>query len=88
MMSLGERRMDLPRDHRSRRVCWIGPANSMHIMTEALGMALPGTTPVRAGSDRMFENARQAARRVMDFIADDIRPRDISTPLLPHFETP
>ena len=52
----------------------------MHIMTEALGMALPGTTPVRAGSDRMFENARQAARRVMDLIADDIRPRDISTP--------
>ena len=49
----------------------------MHIMTEALGMALPGTTPVRAGSDRMFENARQAARRVMDLIADDIRPRDI-----------
>ncbi len=58
----------------------LGTANSMHILCEALGMALPGTTPVRAASDAMFANARAAGRQVMTLIAEDIRPRAILTP--------
>ena len=33
----------------------MGTANSMHISCEALGMTLPGTTPVRANSQAMWD---------------------------------
>ncbi len=38
----------------------MGTANSMHITCEVLGMALPGTTPVLAGSPAMWDAVRQA----------------------------
>ena len=38
----------------------MGTANSMHIVCEALGMALPGSAPVLANSERMFDFARAA----------------------------
>lgn len=58
----------------------MGTANSMHIVCEALGMALPGSTPIAANSPRMFEFVRQAGRRIVAMVEEDLKPRDILTP--------
>jgi dihydroxy-acid dehydratase len=58
----------------------MGTANSMHIAAEALGMALPGTTPVLANSPRMWAAVAAAGRRIVELVAEDARPRDILTP--------
>ena len=58
----------------------MGTANTMHIACEALGMSLPGTTPVRANSTPMWEAVERASARIVDMIAEDLRPRDILTP--------
>lgn len=57
----------------------MGTANSMHIVTEALGMAMPGSTPTLANSPRMWQTVADAGRRILELIEDDIRPRDILT---------
>lgn len=57
----------------------MGTANSMHIATEALGMALPGTTPVAANSQAMFDAARRAGQRIVEMVLEDLKPRDILT---------
>jgi len=57
----------------------MGTANSMHIVCEALGMALPGSAPVLANSERMFEFARRAGRRIVEMVREDLRPRAIYT---------
>lgn len=59
----------------------LGTANSMHIMAEALGMTLPGAAPVRAGSERMWAMARDAAREIVAILAAGLRPRDVMTPM-------
>jgi dihydroxy-acid dehydratase len=51
----------------------------MHCMTEALGMALPGTTPIRAGSERLDKVLSLAGRQILDLVEGDIRPRQILT---------
>lgn len=58
----------------------MGTANSMHIVCEALGLALPGSTPILANSDRMFAFARQAGERIVRMVEEDLKPRDILTP--------
>ncbi len=58
----------------------MGTANSMHIVCEALGMTLPGASPVLANSPRMFELARQSGRRIVEMVWEDLKPRDILTP--------
>jgi dihydroxy-acid dehydratase len=58
----------------------MGTANSMHIVCEALGMALPGGAPVLANSPKMFDVARRAARRIVEMVLDDLKPRDILSP--------
>ncbi len=58
----------------------MGTANSMHIVCEALGMTLPGSAPVLANSPKMFEFARRAGRRIVEMVADDLKPRDILSP--------
>jgi dihydroxy-acid dehydratase len=58
----------------------MGTANSMHIATEALGMALPGSTPVLANGPRMWQTVATAGRRIVELIDEDIRPRDILLP--------
>ncbi|MXO59840.1 dihydroxy-acid dehydratase [Altererythrobacter salegens] len=55
-------------------------ANTMHSVVEALGMCLPGHAPVRANSPKMQANARAAARRIVEMVAEDLKPRDILTP--------
>jgi dihydroxy-acid dehydratase len=57
----------------------MGTANSMHVVTEALGMALPGSTPVLANSSHMFENVRKAGERIVQMVWEDLKPRDIIT---------
>jgi dihydroxy-acid dehydratase len=57
----------------------LATANSMHCMAEALGMALPGNAPIRAGGERLNEYAARAGRAIMELIEKDIRPRQIMT---------
>lgn len=58
----------------------MGTANSMHIATEALGMALPGSTPVAANSEAMWATVRAAGQRIVEMVWEDLKPRDIMTP--------
>lgn len=58
----------------------MGTANSMHVAAEALGLALPGSTPVLAGSPRMWQTVAATGRRIVELVAEDLRPRDILTP--------
>ncbi len=55
-------------------------ANTMHVVCEAIGMALPGSAPVLANSPKMFDDARAAARRIVQMVLEDLRPRTILTP--------
>jgi dihydroxy-acid dehydratase len=57
----------------------MGTANSMHIATEALGMALPGSTPVLANGPAMWDTVARAGRRIVELVREDVRPRDIMT---------
>jgi dihydroxy-acid dehydratase len=57
----------------------MGTANTMHIMAEAMGMALPGSAPVAARSEQMKHFAREAGHRIVDLVNRDIRPRQIMT---------
>src|SRR5262245_22618548 len=58
----------------------MGTANSMHIATEALGMALPGSAPVLANSEAMWATVRAAGARIVEMVWDDLKPRDILGP--------
>jgi dihydroxy-acid dehydratase len=58
----------------------LATANSMHCMAEALGMALPGTTPVRAGSDRLKKIIQIAGAKILELVSANVRPRDILQP--------
>lgn len=57
----------------------MGTANSMHIACEALGMTLPGSAPVLANSARMWHFVRASGARIVQMVADDLKPRDILT---------
>ncbi|WP_433860387.1 dihydroxy-acid dehydratase [Pseudomonas thivervalensis] len=58
----------------------MGTANSMHLVCEALGMALPGSTPIAANSPQMFDFVRQAGQRIVEMVEEDLKPLDILTP--------
>jgi dihydroxy-acid dehydratase len=58
----------------------MGTANSMHIACEALGMTLPGSTPVLANSPKMWETIWHAGERIVQMVWEDLKPRDILTP--------
>jgi len=57
----------------------LGTANSMHIVCEALGIALPGSTPVAANSPKMMAHVREAGARIVQMVWDDLKPRQILT---------
>src|SRR5689334_4080276 len=57
----------------------MGTANSMHIVCESLGMALPGSAPVAAGSAKMLAHLRAAGARIVEMVWQDVKPRDIIT---------
>jgi dihydroxy-acid dehydratase len=57
----------------------MGTANSMHIMAEALGMTIAGSTPVRANSEKMWQTVREAGAAIVAAVEADRRPRSILT---------
>ena len=57
----------------------MGTANSMHSVVEALGMSLPGGAPVAANSPKMFDYAKRAGERIVEMVAEDLKPRTILT---------
>jgi len=57
----------------------MGTANTMHIASEALGLALPGSTPVLANGERMFAFAEAAGRRIVEMVNEDLKPSAILT---------
>jgi dihydroxy-acid dehydratase len=54
-------------------------ANSMNCLTEALGLGLPGNGTVPAVSGARVRMAKKAGRKVMELLAQDLRPRDVAT---------
>lgn len=58
----------------------LGTANSMHIVCEALGMALPGSAPVAAMGQKMMADVQSAGARIVQMVWDDLKPRQILTP--------
>ena len=54
-------------------------ANTMNCLTEAMGMALAGNGTIPAIDARRRQLAKEAGQRVMELLANDIRPRDIIT---------
>jgi dihydroxy-acid dehydratase len=54
-------------------------ANSMHVVVEALGMALPGSAPVAANGPVMFEFANRSGQRIVEMVWEDLLPRKILT---------
>ncbi len=59
-------------------------ANSMNCLCEALGVALPGNGTVLATSVDRIELYRQAARRIVELVREDLKARDVLT--LPAFD--
>jgi len=57
----------------------MGTANTMHAACEALGMSLPGSTPILANSARMWEFVKSAGVRIVEMVDEDVKPRDILT---------
>jgi dihydroxy-acid dehydratase len=62
----------------------MGTANSMHMACEALGMALPGTTPVLANSPAMWDGVARAGARIVELVTEGLRPRQVLTPAAFH----
>ena len=54
-------------------------ANTMHCVVEALGMCMPGSAPVRANSEKMFDKAREAGTRIVRMVEEGLTPRAIMT---------
>ncbi len=54
-------------------------ANTMACASEALGIALPYSASIPAAAQERVEACRWAGSRVLQLIADDLKPRDILT---------
>lgn len=54
-------------------------ANTMHCVVEALGMCVPGSAPVRANSEKMFDAARRSGARIVEMVREGLTPRKIMT---------
>ncbi len=59
---------------------FMGTASTMQCMSEALGMAWPGSALTPASLAEIGRLARQAGRQIMDLAKKGIRPSDILTP--------
>ena len=57
----------------------MGTANTMQIVTETLGMSLPGNATTSASGRDLLRIAREAGRQVMKLWEQNICPRDIIT---------
>jgi dihydroxyacid dehydratase/phosphogluconate dehydratase len=52
----------------------MGTASTMAIMAETLGLALPGSAVLAAGSARQVELAEEAGRRIVSMVSSSVRP--------------
>src|SRR5256884_6969987 len=57
----------------------MGTASTMACMTEALGLTLPGCAAIPAVDARRFGLAEEAGRRIVDLVANDVKPSDLLT---------
>lgn len=57
----------------------MGTANTMQILTEVLGMSLPGSATIPAPLADRIRAARESGRRAVELAREKIRPRDIIT---------
>ncbi|GAA1804481.1 dihydroxy-acid dehydratase domain-containing protein [Nesterenkonia flava] len=57
----------------------LATANSMHMVAEALGMAVPGAAPVKANSPRMWDAVARSVDALTRAVEQDLRPRQIIT---------
>lgn len=58
---------------------FMGTAATMQVMSEALGLALPGTALMVAVDKELEEVSKRAARQLVELVKKDIRPSDILT---------
>jgi dihydroxy-acid dehydratase len=58
---------------------YLGTANTMGMLTEALGLALPGNGLFPAQSSRRFSLAEESGIQVVKMIREGVRPRQILT---------
>lgn len=56
---------------------FLGTANTMQGLSEALGMALPKSSWMQALSEEQLDAAEAAGRQAVELVKKDIRPRDI-----------
>lgn len=58
---------------------FFGTATTMQLLTEAIGLALPNTALIPAHLNALKDAARQAGKRVIELIDENVKPRDIFT---------
>ena len=57
----------------------MGTATTMNSLTEALGMSLPGSAAIPAPYRDRQENAYLSGKRIVEMVAEDLKPSDILT---------
>ena len=57
----------------------LGTANSMHIVAEALGMTLPGNSPIWASGRRLRDYAQAAGTQIVELVKNGVNARQIIT---------
>jgi len=57
----------------------LGTANTMQILSEALGMSLSGGSTAPAQSSERLRIAKRSGRRIVDLVKEKIKPSDIIT---------
>ncbi len=55
----------------------MGTANTMQILTEAMGMALSGSSTIPAVSADRLRVARESGRKIVELVENNVRPSDI-----------
>ena len=58
---------------------FLGTANTMQVMAEALGMALPGSACVPSVGAYLAASAKAAGKRAVELVGENLRPSDILT---------
>ena len=57
----------------------LGTANTMQILSEAIGMSLSGSSTAPAQSSERLRIAKRSGRRIVDLVKEKIKPSDIIT---------
>lgn len=57
----------------------MGTANTMQILSEALGLMLPGSSTIPGVLTDKFVSARRTGRRIVEMVVEDVKPSNIIT---------